>query len=436
MMSHTDYELPSYQSDDRNTFSWVIEDPQILYENSQDQFDSDVFKMGYKDLEWQLSLFPKGICPQNKGLCDISCSLLSMNKKWKCCISRISIRCIQTKIEYSTIYTFSNNNKTFICPPNTLLSKHIFSIIPSSIDIVLKQLQDFKQIVITKQTISTAYVHKTQSKNTALSKGLKKLHKIRRKQHKMMDSNCDIIDNIYNKMKQSHEKQQNPLTFIVNITVLRIILKQNNKILYQISVQSDYYIQRNQYIKWTLCYWKLKDMQNANVDSYFISDVYYGIWRLILYPAPNPSDRSRSYNITICLQLCALPKNSNGLYVRYRVYCSQYKRKSEWKNKYFSYENSISEHNVLCDKWTWKDLSTVIISTDIDIIDQYDMNCSIIQPTLDMWNKYIKQEEALMNNKWYNNNDISQTTINIILTYIRNIQNMLCSQFNIHIIPD
>eukprot|EP01083_Nonionella_stella_P006349 18430_1 len=104
-------------------------------------------------------------------------------------------------------------------------------------------------------------------------------------------------------------KQFNQLTFRVTVNVLRVYLKDNNKLNYQFRPKQFKSVQR---FTWTITGDLLTAVKNSYVAKRFTSDLFGDMWRIQI--APNGlSDQSKGKCVANLL-LCAYPANVNILH--------------------------------------------------------------------------------------------------------------------------
>ena len=104
----------------------------------------------------------------------------------------------------------------------------------------------------------------------------------------------------------------------------------------------------------------------------------------------------------IYLKLCALPPNISKIKVKFNILCVETKKHLKYIYNDFDYKHKYWQTDKLCKRsyLIFNDFNTLRFKTEIEIIEQYDLNHNELSSNL--WKKYIK------------NNNISQ----LITTYI------------------
>eukprot|EP01083_Nonionella_stella_P287604 979021_1 len=180
------------------------------------------------------------------------------------------------------------------------------------------------------------------------------------------------------------------LTFVITIRIVRIILKEENKILFQMPNKE--YKTKTQF-QWKIDEQMMKKLRSFDKGKGICSEILNDIWCLTLYPNGTWSSKEGDVRIVLCL--CGLPPNVYKMSVQWTVYCHEANIKQtntkdfgEDNRNYNWTENTISFRE-FCKYNTWT------VTANVNVLNEFDMNGEEVtmKRIESEWNEY-KQPEA------------------------------------------
>ena len=196
-----------------------------------------------------------------------------------------------------------------------------------------------------------------------------------------------------NTMHQSQIQDLDELTIITTITILKIVLNDNNKILYQ----KDIIAPLNKKIEWNINKEIFNKMIMTKNGNLYETHIFDDIWCLGLYPNGYKS-ASKGF-CCVRLALCGLSANISKVTVNYK-YQLLFQAKDDQK----IYHQNNTDHFDLDKDYYWntelkqltfdefKQYESLTITCDIIIIDKYDMNGN--SASLLKWSQFAKDQDS------------------------------------------
>eukprot|EP01084_Bolivina_argentea_P077202 139966_1 len=177
------------------------------------------------------------------------------------------------------------------------------------------------------------------------------------------------------------------LVFVVSINILRVIAKENDKILYNKQLNN---CKETAEIDWKLLC--TKQLKSYKLNEAIQSQIYDDMWMLELCPTGYVSDNAGF--VTFRLTLCHIPPNIEKLLIKWKIYCKQLGIDGLTVLREMDVEDNEILYMPNMKITDFTDLQCVNIKSSICIYDKYTIdkqNYASMDLTLKEWNKYVQE---------------------------------------------
>ena len=177
------------------------------------------------------------------------------------------------------------------------------------------------------------------------------------------------------------------LTLIVQIQIVRIILNDNKKILYNyLAIPWNPDIQ--QAFTWKMEGDILQQMKSVRSGKRFMSQVYNKMWCIVIYPNGfNADDEGEVY---VELQLCALPTDTNELVINWKISSHQIEQEQNDKEAIQKHREFV--RNIFNAETDRRGCDNLLSTTDLKQLEMFSITINV---------NYIQEDERMTDLEWH-----------------------------------